>query len=478
MEILRCGFFIFVLGLLERSKSASVRRKSAVSVAAMASQSGGEVMTLRNGIRCVPGNDATVEDVLLAVGELVGYDELYSASQMKKAVVIFLKNEASVSTVITSGIWVKDVLVPVTPLSAPATRVVVSNIPSFIEDEVLARELRRFGKFASGFKWIPLGCKDRKVHHVWSFRRQIFMYLKNSDQSLDVNFRVRHGDSSYIVFASTDSLRCFECGDIGHKKYACPHNGKGERVAGEAEAGTILAQSVVAQDEGEPAASAEVDLLETGAIEGRPEGEGSSGKSKKKKNKTGKKQSAEVLGNLSESSSQLVGGRTSDGIYHIVEEKSGAGEECRVTEIQIEDGGGEPVGDQVGTKGGAVERPGVEEEGEGSECGKQAVVGRAGGSVRRVGRRVREKERVTQEGVEQRGIGSVEAEGLVENWPREPPDEGEGVEVEEEGDGSFSDCSSVSDISVSQSGDGSVCSCRKLEVFLSETKGNRDVSLS
>ncbi|KAI4878188.1 hypothetical protein NFI96_031868 [Prochilodus magdalenae] len=28
--------------------------------------------------------------------------------------------------------------------------------------------------------------------------------------------------SSYMVYASTDSLRRFECGDIGHKHFACP----------------------------------------------------------------------------------------------------------------------------------------------------------------------------------------------------------------------------------------------------------------
>ena len=40
---------------------------------------------------------------------------------------------------------------------------------------------------------------------------------------LDVTFRCKHRENSYIVFASTDTLRCFECGDIGHKKFACPH---------------------------------------------------------------------------------------------------------------------------------------------------------------------------------------------------------------------------------------------------------------
>ncbi|KAL7869626.1 hypothetical protein AOLI_G00136140 [Acnodon oligacanthus] len=49
------------------------------------------------------------------------------------------------------------------------------------------------------------------------------MFLNNRDQSLEVSFRCKHGDGSYIVFASSERLRCFECGDIGHKQFGCPH---------------------------------------------------------------------------------------------------------------------------------------------------------------------------------------------------------------------------------------------------------------
>uniref|UniRef100_A0A674CBA8 Ig-like domain-containing protein n=1 Tax=Salmo trutta TaxID=8032 RepID=A0A674CBA8_SALTR len=34
-------------------------------------------------------------------------------------------------------------------------------------------------------------------------------------QQLNVHFKVRHGEGLYAGFASTDSLRCFECGDLG-----------------------------------------------------------------------------------------------------------------------------------------------------------------------------------------------------------------------------------------------------------------------
>ncbi len=69
---------------------------------------------------------------------------------------------------------------------------------------------------------IPLGCKNAALRHVLSFRRQVFMFLNSPERTLEVSFRVIHGESSYMVYASTDSLRCFVCGDLGHKRFASP----------------------------------------------------------------------------------------------------------------------------------------------------------------------------------------------------------------------------------------------------------------
>ena len=43
---------------------------------------------------------------------------------------------------------------------------------------------------------------------------------------------MKHGESLFVVFASTDSLRCFECGDVGHKKRSCTHK-SGENASSE-----------------------------------------------------------------------------------------------------------------------------------------------------------------------------------------------------------------------------------------------------
>lgn len=55
-------------------------------------------------------------------------------------------------------------------LALPSTRIVVCGVPPFIPNETLETELRRSGKFASGFKSVGLGCEDEKLKHVQSLR--------------------------------------------------------------------------------------------------------------------------------------------------------------------------------------------------------------------------------------------------------------------------------------------------------------------
>lgn len=170
-----------------------------------------------------PEASIAVEAVLLAAGEQIGHENLSYASRMNKAVVVFLKEECYVNRLIESGVFLNDVYVQVSPLSVPSTRVTVSGVPPFIPNEELERELRRFGKFASSFKNVNLGCKDPKLKHVQSLRRQVFMFLDAPNQTLDVSFRVKYETGYYMVYASSGSMKCFECGDVGHKRFACPH---------------------------------------------------------------------------------------------------------------------------------------------------------------------------------------------------------------------------------------------------------------
>ena len=110
----------------------------------------------------------------MAAGEQVGHDKLCFALRMNKAVVVFVKD--------------------------------VCGVLSFIPNKLLENELPRFGKFASSFKTVSLGCKDPKLKHVQSLRRQVFMFLDSPTQTLEVSCRVKHGDGSYMVYASSGQM--------------------------------------------------------------------------------------------------------------------------------------------------------------------------------------------------------------------------------------------------------------------------------
>uniref|UniRef100_A0A9J8BET3 Protein phosphatase 1 regulatory subunit 16A n=1 Tax=Cyprinus carpio carpio TaxID=630221 RepID=A0A9J8BET3_CYPCA len=187
-----------------------------------------------HGIKVVPAFNCSVEDCALAVGKAVGYDSIVSASRMNGAVVIFLDVIEKVNSVVQSGVVIQDTLVSVVPLIQPAKRIILSNVPPFIKDELLVAELSRHGKIMSQMKKIPLGCKSPLLKHVVCFRRQVYMVLNKAEDEMNMAFKSRIDGFDYVIFASSDTMKCFACGMEGHTKRACP-----ARIEG-AEAGVLV----------------------------------------------------------------------------------------------------------------------------------------------------------------------------------------------------------------------------------------------
>ncbi|KAI2655608.1 Transposon TX1 uncharacterized 82 kDa protein [Labeo rohita] len=168
-----------------------------------------EALTRRHACKLCLTIDCSVEDCVLAVGEIVGYDSIKSASRMNNGVVIFVDSVDKVAMIVEQGVEVKDTFVQAVPLVSPAKRIVLSQVPPFIGNEMLARELSRHGT-------ISLGCKSPQLKHVVSFRRQVFMILKDNEElNLVLKFRVEDYDYS-------KKMKCFGCGIKGHLIRSCP----------------------------------------------------------------------------------------------------------------------------------------------------------------------------------------------------------------------------------------------------------------
>ncbi|TWW81691.1 Transposon TX1 uncharacterized 82 kDa protein ORF 1 [Takifugu flavidus] len=78
---------------------------------------------------------------------------------------------------------------------------------------------------------IPLGSKSLLLSHVVSFRRQVSMILNNNEEELKLALRFRVDDFDYTVFVTTDSQKCFGCGEEGHLIRSCPNGAEARRPA-------------------------------------------------------------------------------------------------------------------------------------------------------------------------------------------------------------------------------------------------------
>lgn len=204
------------------------------SMAAQNTNTSLDSLTRHHGVKVVSA--ANVEECILAVGNIVGHDCILAASRMNNAIVLFLNSVEKANEVVERGIVISGLFTPVLPLSTPAKKVTLSNVPPFIKDEMLTKELSRFGKIVSPVKKMFFGSKSDLIKHVVSFRRFTYMILKDNRDELNLNLKLRVDDFDYTVFVSTDVMKCFGCGKTGHLVRVCPdNNGTNKQdVSGEA----------------------------------------------------------------------------------------------------------------------------------------------------------------------------------------------------------------------------------------------------
>ena len=175
------------------------------------------------------------------------------------------------------GIVLRNTLVGVFPLVNPAKKVILSNLPPFISNEALERELSRHGQIVSAMKFLSSGCKSARVKHVVSFRRQVYIIQKNEyNDELKVVMKFKVDGFDYTIFATTESMKCFGCGLEGHLARGCPEKRQGveaqepQAAQAERQAEVVERQYVVAEaglqdvEEGRPDVVAEVVAAETG----------------------------------------------------------------------------------------------------------------------------------------------------------------------------------------------------------------------
>lgn len=88
-------------------------------------------LTRRHRVKVVAA--ASVEDCILAIGEVVGHKSILVASRMSNAVVCFLNTVDNANNVVEREIVIRGLFTHVLSLSTPARKVILSNVPLLLK---------------------------------------------------------------------------------------------------------------------------------------------------------------------------------------------------------------------------------------------------------------------------------------------------------------------------------------------------------
>lgn len=74
---------------------------------------------------------------------------------MNNAIVVFVNDVDRANKLVQKGIVLNNELTMVSSLSSPSKKVILSNVPPFISDEIISKELSRYGRLVSPIKKTP-----------------------------------------------------------------------------------------------------------------------------------------------------------------------------------------------------------------------------------------------------------------------------------------------------------------------------------
>ena len=165
--------------------------------------------------------DVSIHEYIKALTLTIPPNEILSASRISgQRIAVYLRTKQAVHEAVNQGLNIHNTYVQIVPLVLPTTKLTLSNVYPEIPNHVLNTELSSFCKVVSPVRPIPLGFKESNLSHILSFRRQVQVILPTNVIPPDhLNFN--HGGGNYRVFITTDSVKCFSCGEFGHVTRAC-----------------------------------------------------------------------------------------------------------------------------------------------------------------------------------------------------------------------------------------------------------------
>ena len=121
-------------------------------------------------------------------------------------------------------IRVNDTNLPLRPLINKAQRIILSNVYPTIPHALIEEIFDGLGvRKESTVSFLRAGLTEEGFSHILSFRRQIFIHPEDI-RKIPESIKIEHDQTTYWIYPSTDTLRCFICKQEGHLAKNCKNN--------------------------------------------------------------------------------------------------------------------------------------------------------------------------------------------------------------------------------------------------------------
>ncbi|UYV65945.1 hypothetical protein LAZ67_3005963, partial [Cordylochernes scorpioides] len=157
---------------------------------------------------------------LRAIGDLVGGPKnITHFGRMNGHYIVGLASRNLASRLVEEGLNIEGTLLRVFPFRKRAERIIVANLPGFVEDATIVQALRKYGDITS---IAPIMIKMGEFAFS-DGRREAFILLHEGVrlETLPARLTIQSKGDSLSAFLSF-GIKCSKCGRQGHRRASCP----------------------------------------------------------------------------------------------------------------------------------------------------------------------------------------------------------------------------------------------------------------